>query len=276
MKNVWILIYYTHSKKLQILLYQHIISKMNFKIKAIFYFFIFLLSAESAFAGPPYETDDAQPTDYKHWEIYASSSYAYSSIDGKSYGLPELEIDYGIIPNGQLSVNILNELNLPPSHLQEAHYGYGDSEIGMKYRFIQETSIMPEIAIFPSVLIPTGNNNEGLGNGKSQTFLPVWIEKNFDSWRIYGGGGYWFNAGIGNKNWVYNGLAVEHDLNKQLTLGGEFFHRTADRYDDKGSSGFTAGVTYNINERYHILFSAGRDVQGPRRFISYLAFEVSF
>ncbi|MDE2028222.1 MAG: hypothetical protein KGJ11_06750, partial [Candidatus Omnitrophica bacterium] len=99
------------------------------RAKLILFLLIFFLPLRCAFAGPPFETDDPEPTDYKHWEIYASSGYEYSGINGKSYSLPELEADYGLLPNVQLSVNILNELNLPPSHLQEAHYGYGDSEI---------------------------------------------------------------------------------------------------------------------------------------------------
>ena len=37
-------------------------------------FFALLAFARPAVAGPPYVSDDPEPTDYKHWEIYTFSS----------------------------------------------------------------------------------------------------------------------------------------------------------------------------------------------------------
>jgi hypothetical protein len=58
--------------------------------------------------------------------------------------------------------------------------------------------------MFPLVEVPSGDADKGLGNGKTQYFLPVWLQKDFGKWTIYGGGGYWINPGTGNKNWWFS------------------------------------------------------------------------
>ena len=65
-----------------------------------------------------------------------------------------------------------------------AHYGYGDTELGVKFRFLHETDYLPEAAIFPLLEVPTGNASDGLGSGHVQAFLPMWLQKEF--WRLDG------------------------------------------------------------------------------------------
>lgn len=53
-----------------------------------------------ALAGPPFRTDDPLPVDYQHYELYTFSTGTHVSGD-TSGGGPGLEINYGLIPNGQ-------------------------------------------------------------------------------------------------------------------------------------------------------------------------------
>ena len=48
--------------------------------------------------------------------------------------------------------------------------GYGDTEVGIKYRLLDQTDTLPMIGVFPLVEIPTGDEDKGLGNGKAQYF----------------------------------------------------------------------------------------------------------
>jgi hypothetical protein len=59
------------------------------------------------------------------------------------------------------------------------HYGFGDMELGVKYRFITEDdkSIRPQVAFSPSVTIPTGNDRLDIGGGHSHLLLPLWVQK---------------------------------------------------------------------------------------------------
>jgi hypothetical protein len=57
-----------------------------------------------------------------------------------------------------------------------AEFEIGDVEIGVKYRFLQETESSPQIGIFPMAELPTRDSSKGLGNGKTWWRFPVWIQ----------------------------------------------------------------------------------------------------
>src|ERR1039458_10402323 len=61
-----------------------------------------------------------------------------------------------------------------------AQYGYGDTELGVKFRFLQETSLLPQAGVFPQVEAPTGDSARGLGGGQWQGFLPLWLQQSFE------------------------------------------------------------------------------------------------
>src|ERR1700687_4674009 len=62
-----------------------------------------LVLTTHTFAGPPFLTDDPEPTDYQHWENYLFASGDHTgggyTIDG-----PAAEVDYGAFPDTQLSL----------------------------------------------------------------------------------------------------------------------------------------------------------------------------
>ena len=70
-----------------------------------------------------------------------------------------------------------------------------------------------------------------MGNGKTQVFVPVWIQKEFGKWTTYGGGGYWFNPGEGNRDYWFAGWEVQRKLTEKFTAGLEIQFRTADTVD---------------------------------------------
>ena len=185
-------------------------------------------------AGPPFFTDDPEPVGYQHWEIYAASTYVRET-NGSSGTCPHSEINYGLLPNVQAHLIIPVAYSHPKE--EPSHYGYGDTELGFKYRFLQETDHLPQIGVFPIIEISTGDEKKGLGNGKAQTFIPIWFQKSRGSWTTYGGGGYWVNPGEGNRDWVFTGWELQREFSKNLTLGAEIFHRTADKDDEKKQHG---------------------------------------
>ena len=62
---------------------------------------IFFLTQKIAMAGPPFLTDDPEPVEYRHWEVYVATQYIHSR-DQDSATLPHLEINYGVMPNVQI------------------------------------------------------------------------------------------------------------------------------------------------------------------------------
>jgi hypothetical protein len=241
---------------------------------ALFMILPLMLGQGAAWAGPPFFTDDPEPADYKHGEFYFASQYTHSD-DGRSATLPHLEFNYGVLPNVHL--HLIAPLQYLKPEGEDSRYGYGDTELGIKYRFIQETESRPMVGTFPIILLPTGGKEKGLGSGETQIYLPLWVQKSWGPWTTYGGGGYWINPGEGNKNWWFSGWLVQREITKQLTLGAEVFHRTASQEGGDSSIGFQVGAIINLTDENHILLSAGGDFGGgPNLLTAYVGYQFTF
>ena len=236
---------------------------------------VLLLSglAINALAGPPFLTDDPQPVDYQHWEFYLASQHTQTA-DGWAGTAPHIELNYGVITNVQLHLIAPLAYNAPSGG--STHYGYGDTELGVKFRFVQETENLPQIGIFPLMEIPTGSESRGLGSGHVQAFLPLWLQKSFGAWTVYGGGGYGINPGVGNENWGFGGVVVQRQITKNFLLGAEIYHRTTMETGGSGDTAFNLGTVIDFTENHHLLFSAGRSLDGPTNFQCYLAYQFTF
>jgi hypothetical protein len=158
--------------------------------------------------------------------------------------------------------------------------GYGDTELGAKYRFVHqdEDGWQPEISFYPNIELPTGDAARGLGAGHFQMLLPVWVQKDWDEWTTYGGGGYWLNQhGADRNNW-FVGWVLLRKVTDDLQLGGEVFRQTAVVSGGPDTAGFNLGGTWDLSETGHILFSAGRGIENAGstdRFSFYLAYQIT-
>jgi hypothetical protein len=230
-----------------------------------------LLVFSSAKAGPPFKTDDPQPVDYLHWEFYIASEQQFTRQETNATS-PHFEINYGVISNVQLHIVApLGYVHSP----EGTHYGYSDTELGIKYRIIEETESVPQIGFFPLIEIPTGNVNEQLGNGKIQAYIPLWIQKSCGKLTTYGGGGVWYNPGLDRKNWAFAGWEIQYDFSKLITLGSEVYYQTAETHDSGSNAGFNFGGFVNLNEQHHILFSLGRTLSGETALTGYIGYQLT-
>lgn len=237
-----------------------------------------LAIGKSAWAGPPFRTDDPEPVELGHWEVYGFAQATHAKGDTAGT-LPGLEVNYGALPDLQLHLVAPLAFDRPDG--SGTQFGPGDIELGTKYRFIHEDEDgwRPQIGIFPLLELPTGDQTRGLGTGRVHAFLPLWLQKSIGQWLTYGGGGYWINPGAGNKNYWFVGWLVQRQVTEHLALGGEIFHQTADTSGGKDSTGFNLGGVYDLSENYHLLFSAGRGLQNAtstNEFSYYLALQWTF
>jgi hypothetical protein len=231
--------------------------------------FLFIMP-KNLLAGPPYGTDDPEPVPFKNWELYISSLSSYSSFSSQGT-LPHFEANYGVVYDMQLHLILPMAFN--NEHGNVKNYGFGDIEIGVKYRFIHETKYIPQVGIFPLCEMPTGNQSKGLGNGSAQFFLPIWLQKSFgDKWQTYGGYGYWINPGAGNKNWNYIGWQLQYQIHKNISIGVEVYHETASTKNGQSDSRFNFGSIIDLNDNNHILLSAGRSFNGSTVFQMYVGY----
>ena len=218
-------------------------------------------------------TEDPVPTEYEHVEfnpyIFETKVKAWSTFDA-----PAAEIDIGLLPELQGHL-IMTVTRFSPSNGSPV-YGYGDMEIGTKYRFNHETETMPQIAFYPKVTLPSGDVNSGLGLGEATESLPIWIQKNWGSWKVSGGGGYTFSQASQSFNYAFGGVLFQREFTKSFTLGGEFYAQGAS-YPDYGSTLlFTFGGNYNFTPNIALLFSAGHSIAGAKTLTGYLGIDFTW
>ena len=232
-----------------------------------------LLIGAVARAGPPYVTDDPEPVDYQHWEVYLASMTEHTP-DDISGTLPHIEVNYGVIPDVQLHLIVPDAFDQADGGPRR--YGLGDIELGVKYRFLHESDSLPQVGVFPLAELPAGDQSRGLGTGHTQLFLPVWIQKTFGPWTTYGGGGYWITPGAGHRNSWFAGWLAQYQLTKAFAPGAEVYYRTSQAVGAAPTAQVNIGFVWDLSDSYHVLGSAGPALHGPRGYQTYLAFQWTF
>jgi hypothetical protein len=100
-----------------------------------------LLAAPAAtWAGPPFQTDDPEPIDFRNYEFYTFTSSDGTPLETDTEG-PALEFNWGALPNVHLHI-IAPAAAIFPAQGPRA-FGIGDIELGIKYRLCRKPSIAP-------------------------------------------------------------------------------------------------------------------------------------
>ena len=237
-----------------------------------------MLAGPPAWAGPPFVTDDTDTPDKGHFEINLAAQYT-RFVGGSVGNVPSLEVKYGVL--GNLEASVLVPMGLSQVSGVGTNVGFGDVEVSLKYRFVEEDAWgwRPSIAIAPQINLPSGSEPRGLGAGRVTGFIPVWLQKDFNQWTVFGGGGPNINPGPDQKNWWFAGIAVLRELSPSWTVGGEVYYTTPEATGLRNTMGFNLGAIYTINDTYQILFSAGRNLINARdtnQFSTYIGIQFNF
>ena len=100
------------------------------------------------------------------------------------------------------------------------HVGYGDTEVALKVRFLQEDDGRPQVSFYPAVVLPTSSVAPAMGSDSlPKVFLPLWAQKTNGSWTYFGGGGVWHNPGLGNLDYSFTGIAASHQISSGVSIG---------------------------------------------------------
>jgi hypothetical protein len=242
-------------------------------------FLLLMLSAPNLWAGPPFQTDDPEPVDFRHYEVYVFGTMDGTPVETDPV-LPAFEANWGAAPNLQLHIVLPFGAILPsnnpkylPAGVGPSAYGLQDVELGAKYRFLKETKHRPEFGTFTMIEIPTGSYAKGLGVGKVGYKLPVWAQKSWGPWTTYGGAGYQIVPQTGFSNFAYGGWLLQRNLGKKLTLGVEVYSHGAEGIITTHTMSATmidvGGYYYIRNPGLQILFAYGHTAFGQRENYAY-------
>lgn len=216
-----------------------------------------LAAVSPAFAGPPYVSDDPQPTEAGRSETYVFVAGAHTP--GVTTGAAGLDLNFGPVEDVQLTAV------LPVEFQTGQPSGPGDIELAAKYKVLHQGQghFGLDVAVFPRVFLPTGGRR--YGTGRTSLLLPVWAEKDFGPWSVFGGGGFTINPGPDQRNNWLAGLAVTRQVTPRLNLGAEVYHQTPDARDSRDFTGINLGIVYRATDHWSILASGGPGVQNAGR-----------
>jgi len=157
------------------------------------------------------------------------------------------------------------------------HSGIGDLELSAKYRFFHDETAGISIAAFPGVSLPTATH--GLGSDHVTALLPIWGQKDFGHWSVFGGGGYAINPGAGNRNYWTGGVALSREVSDDLLIGIEADRQGADEVGGRASTSLGVGTILQLRKPFRLLASAGptfSDAGGTAEFHSFMALGLDF
>ncbi len=233
----------------------------------------FLAATVPAVAGPPYLTDDPEPTDYRHFEIYTFNNGTVTR--GDTAGETGIDFNYGGAPNLQLTATVPLAFDAPSGGPLVA--GPGNVELAAKYRFLTQQNFGLDVAVFPRIFLPSASSN--VGDQHASFLLPVWVEKDWDKWSAFGGGGCEYNRSWNSRNFCLAGMVLTRQVTDTLQLGVEVFHQTPDAPGALATTSLGVGARYDLNDTFHLLGYVGRGIQNTdetNRFNWYTSVLVTF
>jgi hypothetical protein len=231
-----------------------------------------LVLPAAAIAGPPFLTDDPEPTELGHWEIYAPLLEASGTGSDYEGGLGA-ELNYGLVKDVQLTVGVSGAFAHSGGRTK---WGAGDLEASVKYRFFRDERRGVQIAAFPGITLPTGSN--AMSAGRVTALLPVWVQKDSGRWSVFGGGGYAINPGPGNKDFWTGGVALTHQFDDRLTVGLEADREGASEVGGRGTTSLGLGAIYDFPGPLRLLASGGPAFNGANSssFHAFLALGIDY
>jgi Putative MetA-pathway of phenol degradation len=243
-----------------------------------------LALAVPAFGGPPYQTDDPEPTEYRHFEIYFfAGGTATRSGSGQLAGI---DLNYGVAPEFQLDVVVPAGFGdagaVLPVGFGNAEQGQnavslGNVQLALKYRFLHQRDIGLDVAFYPRVFLPAGPN--AAGESVPSLFLPIWLEKDLDAWSIFGGGGYQIDRGGNYQDSYQLGLAVTREVLPHLQIGAEVYYQSPNTRGGLATAEIDGGFIYDLSDNFHLMASAGPGIENANetdRYSWYGALLVTF
>ena len=230
-----------------------------------------VIVATVARAGPPFVTDDPEIPPLHGWEINIPLSLEHET--GESVvEAPVVDINYGLTSNVELMI----EFAFLHATLGEnrTEHGLSDTGVGVKWRFLKEGPQAPQIAVYPQVVIPTGDSRRGLGEGKASYVLPLVAQKSWGAWTVFGNLGGVVQRTSESRDFWFQGVAVVREVTPHLELGVEEYGNSPIDRDEPSSLGFNAGGIWMASETVGVLFSAGRTVRGEQATTLYLGVQL--
>ena len=226
-------------------------SGCNGLIFVVCFLFLCLCVGGNSHAAHPLISDDTGTTGTGKFSLEMNAEYANDNGDSETQLAATLSA--GIRENIDLVASmpyLFTRINEGNETLKED--GLSDITVEVKWRFYEKEGF--SFAIKPGIILPTGEEKKGLGDGKAAYSLYFLTTKELDPVSLDLDLGYIKNRRELRDIWLYT-LAAEYAVSKPLTLvaniGGE---TNPDRESSVHPLFLLGGMIYKINENFSIDF----------------------
>ena len=229
----------------------------------------------TAQGGPPMITDDTETVPKGHWEINTAFTIA-RGFDGRMFGTPLLDINYGLSKNMQLKVEI--PWLVLRRNGQRGISGLGNTNIGVRWRFRDEDKKdRVAMSIYPQIEFnnPTSSVRRGLVDKGPAFLMPLQWQTMIGKFAVGGDVGYRFKRGPDEM--IY-GFIVGRELNNSVEVMGEIHGTGPTRKLGDSEVVYNFGSRIKLNNHANFIFSAGKSIRNnfDPRFIGYAGVQINF
>ena len=228
--------------------------------------------------GPPMITDDPGTPGGGKWEI--NLGWTTQRTPGATLcGLPQLDANYGIGDRIELTY-LASYLGLKSAD-EPPHWGAGESEFAVKWRFVDKGEHGLQISAYPQInfLTPGSHSDRrGLADTGTSWQLPFEIGKDFGNMSVNIDLGRVFSPGKEANGW-FGGVCVGREVAKGWELDAEV-HADADERAGRAEWIANVGSRVDFSEHATVLLAIGRDLGnrlGPKvSLLSYVGMQLRF
>lgn len=217
---------------------------------------LFLFSS-SALAARPLATDDAWTVEKGKFQVETGFDFTRQDNHDREYS-PSLPLTYGLLEQMDLGIGSGYIFFHPKEG--ERENGFADTEIKLKYRWIDEKNWRPACAVSGILKIPTASQSKGLGSGQTDFGINAMLTKNLSKrWVIHLNLGYTFIGEDRVNNELNYSIATQFTLTEKWGLVGEVagVNNFNGRHGDDPFSGLI-GTYYSITDK--IIWDAGVEI----------------
>ena len=233
---------------------------MRHVVKSLFVS-MFMLVPAVTWGAHPLITDDAGTQGKGKFQVEVSGQYDSDkeTLNGVSVestgGQVATTLSYGFIENADLVLSLPYQWGKVKEDGATVYdeRGISDTTVEVKWRFFEKDGL--SLALKPGLRIPTGNDEKGLGAGRTGYHAFFIGSKEVEPWAFHVNIGYIGNENKADeeKNVWHASLATTYEVIKNLKLVGNVgIERNSDKAADKDPAFLIGGVIYSLSESLDI------------------------
>jgi hypothetical protein len=260
--------------------------KEKIKMLKTFLAAVFILFASStSFAAHPLITDDTGTQGKGNFQIELNSEFTTDretedDITTKETGGEVATIvSYGLIDNADLVIGLPYQWTKTREDGESTsdEDGIGDMSLEVKWRFFEKDGL--GFALKPALVLPTGDEEKGLGNGKASYGLMFITTKEIAPWAFHLNLGYTHNEykleedeDVNRKDLWHASLASSVEVSKDLQLVANIgVERNSDKTSNTHPAFVLGGLIYAVTENFDVDFGIKGGLNRPETDLIFLA-----